>query len=84
MVLTNEIPFIFKSLDFDSYSYFEKAKNYKLLVKVDDVRSVSGSVLNMDIKEACEKGKNKSIAREKLGCTFSGEIGAATICKKSK
>ena len=60
-----------------------KAENYKLLVKVREVRSVSTSVLTMASKQACEEAKKKVVDVDNWEGSFSVN-GLAAICIKSK
>ena len=60
-----------------------KAGNYKLLVKVREVRSVSTSVLTMASKEACEEAKKKVVDVDNWEGSFSVN-GLAAICIKSE
>ena len=60
-----------------------KAGNYKLLVKVREVRSVSTSVLTMASKEACEEAKKKVVDFDNWEGSFSVNELAA-ICIKSE
>tara|TARA_Y100001968_G_C19382948_1_gene731287 strand:- start:592 stop:924 length:333 start_codon:yes stop_codon:yes gene_type:complete len=62
-----------------------KAENYKLLVKVSQLDSVSTSVLTMATKEACEEGKKKVLQKSQWnGDKFWDGSSIAAICIKSK
>ena len=60
-----------------------KAGNYKLLVKVREVRSVSTSVLTMASKKACQEAKAKVVDVDNWDGSFSAN-GLAAICIKSE
>ena len=60
------------------------AGNYKLLVKVREVRSVSTSVLTMASKEACEEGKKSVLQKSQWEGNKVPNFGVAAICIKSK
>ncbi len=62
-----------------------KAENYKLLVKVLELDSVSTSVLTMASKEACNKGKNRVLQKSQWdGNDFRSRSSIAAICIKSE
>ena len=62
-----------------------KAENFKLLVKVRELDSISTSVLTMASKEACEEGKKKVLQKSHWdGDDFWNRSSLAAICIKSE
>ena len=62
-----------------------KAENFKLLVKVRELDSVSTSVLTMASKKACEEGKKRVLQKSLWdGDDFWNRSSLAAICIKSE
>ena len=62
-----------------------KAENYKLLIKVRELDSISTSVLTMASKETCEEGKRRVLQKSQWdGDYFWNRSSIAAICIKSE